>query len=433
MSQTAAAAPERLPELGRGRSNYALGVLLLVGTLTMALGSVTAILLEPISRDLRLTDWQLGLFSGPAFAIFYALAQLPLSALGDRLRRGPLIALALLCWSATAALQGVAVGFASLLLARASVGVSEAAIGPASQSILSDLFSITQRGRAASIYASLLPVGIALGTVMGGWARAQFGWRHVLFGVGGIGVATALLVRATLPEPTRGYWEGGASSLPSALSMRDSLRFLLGLSSFRHLVAGQVLGVFVFFSSVFGAIYLERSFELTPTEIGAFVGAMSLIGIPAMFLGGWISDRASLGSSSAPMRWAASFSAMAAISFGAYYLAPGRTSLLVIGLVGSLVPGSYGVVIATAQNLAPPAMRARAAALLSTIPAIIGGFGPPLAGSLSDALAADFGRESMRYALLGIALPGYLWAALHFWLGSRTLARDLETRAGAAE
>ncbi len=410
-------------EFGAARSSYALGMLLGVGTLTMVLGSLTAILLQPIGRDLHLTDWQLGLFSGPAFAIFYSLAQLPLSTLGDRRRRVSLIALALASWGATAALQGVAVGFASLLLARAAVGVSEAAIGPASQSILSDLFPIAQRARAASTYALLLPVGIALGIAVGGWAREQFGWRHVLFGVGALGVAAALLVRMTLPEPTRGYWDGGASAHAADVSMRDSLRFLFGISAFRHLIAGQVLAVFAFYSSVFGPAYLERSFALTPTQIGAFVGAMSLIAVPALLLGGWISDRASLSSRRAPLVCASAFNALAALSFAAYYLAWDRTSLLVIGLAGSIVPSSFGVVIATAQNLAPPAMRARAAALLSTIPAIIGGLGPPAAGALSDSLAGELGRESMRWALLGIALPSYLWAALHFWLGSRTLDR----------
>jgi MFS family permease len=320
-------------------------------------------------------------------------------------------------------LQGAVIGFATLLLARAAVGVSEAAIGPASQSILSDLFPVSQRARAASAYALLLPVGIALGTAIGGWAREEFGWRRVLFAVGAIGLALAALVATTLPEPTRGYWDEGAGSHSREVSVRDSVSFLFGLPAFRHLIAGQVLAVFVFYSSAFGPAYLERSFDLTATQLGLFVAAMSLIGIPAMLLGGWISDRASSDSVRTPLLCVAAFNALAALSFAAYYLAWSRTSLVVIGLVGSLVPGSYGVLIATAQNLSPPAMRARAAALLSTIPAIVGGLGPPVAGALSDSLTPSLGREAMRYALLAIALPGYLGAALHFWLGARAVKR----------
>jgi predicted MFS family arabinose efflux permease len=132
MSASDPAAVDRAPEFGTRYSAYALGMLVLVGTFNIVDRSIIGLLLQPIARDLALTDTQLGLFSGPAFGFFYALAQIPLAHVADHSRRTRLIALALAFWSVMTALQGAAVGFLTLLLARAAVGLGEAGSGPAS-------------------------------------------------------------------------------------------------------------------------------------------------------------------------------------------------------------------------------------------------------------------------------------------------------------
>jgi MFS family permease len=424
MSQPAVAATERVPEFGSRYSAYALGLFVLVGAFNIVDRSIIGLLLQPIASDLALTDSQLGLFSGPAFGFFYALAQIPLAHVADHRRRTRLIALALAFWSVMTALQGAAFGFLTLLLARAAVGVGEAGSGPATQSLIADLFAPTKRATALAIYAIVLPLGVAIGVQIAGWGREALGWRGTLQLVGLPGLALAAVVWTTLREPTRGHWDTGARVAPA--SLRETALQLFGLRSFRHLVLGQSLSAFTYSCYVFDAVYLERSLAFTPVEIGSLFAVVSVIGIGATLLGGWIADRMSLRGASWPLRCAALFSTCYALNSFAYYIvARDKTTLVVISLVGAFLPGTLGVVWATAQSLAPAAMRARAAAVVLAVSTFVGALGPYVTGALSDALAASFARESMRHALLLVVVPGWLWCAAHFWLGSRALARDL--------
>jgi MFS family permease len=418
-----------MPEFGRRYTSYALGVLVLVGVFNIVDRAIIGLLLQPISRDLQLTDSQLGLFSGPAFGFFYALAQIPLAQVADRRRRGRLIAVALAFWSVMTALQGAALGFATLLIARAAVGLGEAGSGPAAQSMISDLFAPTRRATALAIYGIVLPVGVAIGVQIAGWGREALGWRSTLRLVGLPGLALALLVWTTLREPTRGYWE--ESVRVASASTRRTIAFLLRLPSFRQLLIGQSLSAFTYNALVFDAVYVERSHGFTSAEIGSLLAAASTLGIGGMLLGGWIADRFSARGASWPLRCAAVFSLTYAVSSAAVYLATDRSSLTVFYLAGALLPGTLGVVLAAAQTLAPPAMRARAAALLLASSTFIGGLGPLLVGTLSDAFASALGAESMRYAQLCVVVPGWAWCALHFWLASGSMSRDLEANVAA--
>ena len=161
MQQAAVASAERAPEFGRRYASYALGVLVSVGMFNVVDRSIIGLLLVPIAGDLQLSDSQLGIFSGPAFGFFYAVALLPLAHLADHARRVRLIALALAFWSVMTALQGAAVGFTTLLLARAAVGFGEAGSGPAAQSLIADFFPPFRRAMALAVYAIVLPLGVA--------------------------------------------------------------------------------------------------------------------------------------------------------------------------------------------------------------------------------------------------------------------------------
>jgi MFS family permease len=321
------------------------------------------------------------------------------------------------------ALQGAALGFATLLLARAAVGLGEAGSPPAAYSMISDLFAPARRATAFAIYSIVLPIGLAIGVQVAGWGREALGWRSTLQLVGLPGLALALLAWTTLREPTRGYWEDNARAASG--SMRKTVGFLLRLRSFRQLLLGQSIATFTFNAGVFDAVYLERSLVFTPVEISRLLGAASTLSIGGMLLGGWIADRLSARGADWPLRCITVFSITYAVSSSAIYLATDGSALTVFYLAGAILPGQLGVVLAAAQALAPPTMRARAAALLLATSFFVGGFGPLVAGTLSDSFAPALGAESMRYALLSVVVPGWLWCALHFWLGSRTLARDL--------
>ena len=419
--------PPRTFEFGKRYTHLALATLLGVGTFNIIDRTVINLLLVPIGQDLQLSDSQLGLFAGTAFGIFYALAQIPIARIADRKPRGRIISIALAFWSAMTLLQSYATGFFTLALTRAGVAIGEAGSGPASMSMLADLFPPERRTRAFAILAAQAPVGVAIGALVAGWARELIGWRGALTLVGIPGLIFAVVVWRTLREPTRGYFQTGPIE-PSA-SMRDTLRFLLGLAAFRHTLIGYTIAVTVAGAQSFDPVYLERVFGFAPMEIGSLIGAAGLLSIVGYYLGGWLCDRLSVRDARWALRLPVIFLAFHLAFAIAIYLAPDRATVITLALTAPFLPGVLPIVLATVQNLSPATMRARAAALLLTTSTLVGiGVGAPIAGALSDALTPTYGNESIRYALLSIVVVGLLWAMLHYWLGSRTLTRDIEAK-----
>ena len=149
--------------------NYALGVLLLGYIVNFVDRSILAILLEPIKIELALSDTQLGLLGGLAFALFYATLGIPIAALADRWSRVKVLSISMVIWSAMTALCGLASGFWTLLIARIGVGIGEAGASPPSHSLISDYFPIETRATALSIYALGIPIGSMVGNFVGGW------------------------------------------------------------------------------------------------------------------------------------------------------------------------------------------------------------------------------------------------------------------------
>jgi len=421
-------APPRDFQFGKRYTHYALAVLLGVGTFNIIDRTVINLLLVPIGQDLHLSDSQLGLFAGAAFGIFYALAQIPIARFADRKPRARIISLALAFWSAMTLLQSSAMGFFTLALTRAGVAIGEAGSGPASMSMLADLFPPERRTRAFAILAAQAPIGVAIGALVAGFAREAIGWRGALTLVGVPGLLFAIVVWRTVREPTRGYFQSGPAE-PTA-SMRETLRFLLGLPAFRHTLIGYTIAVTVAGAQSFDPVYLERVFGFAPKEIGSLIGAAGLLSIVGYYLGGWLCDRLSVRDAAWALRLPVIFLVFHLAVAIAYYQATSRAAVIALALTGPFLPGILPIVLATVQNLSPATMRARAAALLLTVSTLVGvGCGAPLAGALSDALAPTYGHESIRYALLSIVIVGLLWAMLHYWLGSRTLARDIAAKA----
>ena len=414
-------------QFGKRYTYVALAVLLGVGTFNIIDRTVINLLLVPIGKDLQLSDSQLGLFAGAAFGIFYALAQIPIARFADRKPRGKIISLALAFWSAMTLLQSSAMGFITLAMTRAGVAIGEAGSGPASMSMLADLFPQHRRTRAFAILAAQAPIGVAIGALVAGWSRELLGWRGALTIVGIPGLVLAAIVWFTLREPTRGYWQAGPSAVPA--SLRETMRFLLGLPAFRHTLFGYTIAVTVAGAQSFDPVYLERVFGFAPSQIGMLIGGAGLLSIVGYYLGGWLCDRLTVRDAGWALRLPVIFMTFHLMIGIAYYLAPSRSVAITLALTAPFFPAILPIVLATVQNLSPATMRARAAALLLTVSTLVGiGCGAPIAGALSDALAAQYGKESIRYALLTIVVIGVLWAMLHFALGSRTLARDIAAK-----
>jgi len=186
---------------------YALGVFLAVYIVNFIDRQIFGILIEPIRQEIDLSDTQLGLLGGIAFALFYTFAGIPIARWADVSSRKNIVAAAILIWSGMTMFTGTAKTFGTLLLARIGVGIGEAGCSPPIHSMISDLFPEEKRATALSIYALGIPIGGAIGTLAGGWIGAYFGWRTAFFVVGVPGILVSAIVYFTIKEPPRGFSE----------------------------------------------------------------------------------------------------------------------------------------------------------------------------------------------------------------------------------
>src|SRR5271170_5168750 len=204
-------------------ANFGLGVLAFINLLSYLDRYVVAGVLESLKHsNLGLSDANLGfLMSG--FLIVYTLLAPVFGALGDRRSRPRLIALGVACWSFATAMSGFAVNFLTLFIARSLVGVGEAAYVTIAPSLLSDYFPVRQRGRVMAIFFCAIPVGSALGYVVGGLVDKHYGWRTAFFVAGVPGLLLAALC-LLLKDPPRGIQEGGSAPAAEPKSSRSSIR-----------------------------------------------------------------------------------------------------------------------------------------------------------------------------------------------------------------
>ncbi len=427
-----AAAPdpdERPPEFSKAYTRYALGLLLVVYIVNFLDRQVIAILLQAIKEDLDLSDTQLGAFSGIAFALLYSTLGIPIARWADRGVRRSIISLALLIWSGMTALQGLATSFGALLAARVGVGVGEAGCSPPAHSIIADLFAPARRATALSIYALGIPIGSAIGLAGGGWLRETFDWRTALVIVGLPGIALAAVVRLTLREPTRGYWEDQKSRDAAPPSLGEVARLLRARRSFVHMaLAGTLHAFYGYGAGAFNPAFLERVHALGALEIGTWLGLVAATaGAAGTFLGGWLTDRLS-GRDRRWYAWLPAWGSIAAVPLVLlFYLWHDGREALALAALPALVGGLYlGPTFAMTQALVPPRMRAQAAAVLLLVMNLIGlGLGPQFVGLLSDWLAPSTGVESIRWALLVTVVVGALWSAVHYFRAAATLRQDL--------
>src|ERR1017187_4611445 len=185
-------------------ARYALGLLLLVYTFNFVDRIILGILVPPIKADLHLTDTQLGLLGGTAFAIFYTALGVPIGWLADRFNRVWIMTVSLALWSAFSAASGLAQNFVQLFMARIGVGIGEAGGVAPAYSLISDFFPPARRARALAIYSFGIPIGSAAGLLFGGLIASKVNWRMAFIVVGGLGLILAPLFRYAVREPVRG-------------------------------------------------------------------------------------------------------------------------------------------------------------------------------------------------------------------------------------
>jgi MFS family permease len=417
---------------------YALGLIFAVAVINVCDRTIMAVLAVDIRRDLGLTDRQLGLLLGVAFASVHVAAGLPIARLADRASRRAIIALGLVGWSAMTLLCGAAQGFTQLFAARMGVGIGEAAGGPPSHALISDYLPPGQRARGLSLLPIGSTLGIGVGLVAGGWINDRWGWRTAFLAAGLPGFALAALVWLTLREPPRGYSDGRAGNATTD-SWLDVTRYLLRTPSYLWMVAGMcAAGIYAQGKNLWEPTFLREVYGMGSAAAGT---SYFLIGpVPTMLgsaLGGALTDR--LGRRDA--RWYLGVPAVTntlavplALAFllwpESQRIGPVPVAFAFSVLASTLIGASSPGIMALGQTLARPYMRAFSAALWTMVYTLIGtGLGPWLVGDLSTRLASTRGLESIRFALAASSLLPLVGAALQL-AAARTLRADLERAQG---
>jgi MFS family permease len=393
---------------------------------------VLAASLQAIKREFNATDAQLGLLSGLPFAIFYSFLGIPLAAWADRSSRRNVLAWSCALWSAATGACGLAVNFAMLFTSRVFTAIGEAGGSPPSHSLISDYFPKLKRGTAFSIYALAVPVGTSIGAAVGGWGTQHIGWRATFYLVGFPGVALALLVRATIIEPPRGYADfgGKAPAKAKAPGVGEVLTFMFRRPSFFHLSLAAALHSVVWYASgAFNNAFFQRSHAMTASQAGYWISLFSAVGGVGTFFGGFLAD--SLSKSKNDRRWylwVPGIATLACVPFQFFaYLSPDLSLVLpMFGAMTFMAAVFFGPSFAMTQAISPLRMRSVATSLLLLVQTLIGqGIGPWLAGFISDRLKPSMAADSLRYALVIVGLVN-IWAALHYLIGARSLRADLE-------
>jgi len=407
-------------DLRRSNSSLLLTLLLIAYIFNYLDRQILGILAGAIKADLHLSDTRFGLLSGPPFAIFYSLLGIPFAYLADRTSRSRVVAAAVALWSAFTGLCGTAASFSQLFVFRMGVGVGEAGGVAPSYALIADYFPPERRARALAIFSLGVPIGLALGTLMGAYIAAAISWRAAFYAMGAAGLILAPVMLLFVRDARSSAANASAAPIRQVFPMigRKPVFWLLAFAASFSSLSGYGLAVWT--PSVF-----ERSFGMGLIERGQFVASLLLIGgCTGVFAGGWLADR--LGA--ADRGWYAKLPAIAwaitAPTFAAGLLSSDYTLAWLLLLIPNALNILWlGPVITAVQHLVPHRMRATASASFLLINNLIGlGVGPYLIGWLSDSLKHSYGTEALRYAAVAVT-AFYLLAALLMLLAVKPLRR----------
>ena len=422
---------------------YFLGLLLVMLAFNGVDRLALSILSQSIKVDLHLTDTQLGLLTGIAFALFYSTFGIPIARWADRGNRVLIISVTCFLWSAGGILCGLAAIFFQLLVLRAFVGIGVAGGLPPAQALLADNFTRAERPRATAVYLLGGPLSSLFGALVAGRLNELYGWRWTFVLLGLPGIALSVLAWFTLREPrissTATSRSSGAAKFAEAVrrpAFEDSENLpLAGVcttlwsnKTFRQLLLGWMIvsfcsaGIYQWLPAFF-----IRSFAMGTAELG---GWYTLIfgfgGAVATFLGGVLASRYASSRESLQLK----VIALLYCFFGTTTVGMFLSTTLPLALV-MLSFGAVGVcaisapLLAIIMALVPERMRAQSVAILYLCSILVGnGLGPLAVGMVSDLLRPALGDESLRYASIAFC-PAYLWGAWQLWRASRTVSHDV--------
>jgi predicted MFS family arabinose efflux permease len=382
-------------------------VLLLINAFSQIDRILPFILAEKIKADLSLTDTQMGLLTGLAFAVCYALLSLPLARAADRGSPRLVLVSCVLIWSVMTALGGFAGSFMFLALTRFGVAFGEAGAVPAGHALIARKIEPERRGLAIGLFAMGIPLGTMAGFAAGGAIADIFGWRVVLMGAGAIGILIGFLtVLVAGPTPR----------LPIATSrnepfLKTSLN-LLSSPAFRWLFLGTIFLGFAgapFYA--FSVTFLIRTYDFTATEVGVFFGMLQgLMGIVGTLGGGRWFDYAVRSGSGKVLGPPATLFLMASITTTAALFAPVGWMSIALFVPSMLsfsfmLPWGFGA----AHLVAGPGRQAQASSLVMIGSGLVGpALGPLFVGMVSDAASAADIPNGLALGLLIVPLASVL-------------------------
>jgi len=421
--RAAAPAEAGFPRLQR---YYCLLILTLVATMSTLDRQIMNILLEPIRKELGLSDSQMGLLTGLAFAFVYATLCIPAARVADRWSRRKMVALAITSYSVMTIFCGMARNGLQLFVARFGVGAGEACGNSSGHALVGDLFPRRERATAMTVLMLSSPIGMALGLAFGGWALQAFGWRTAFFLVGIPGLILGPLVFFTVPEIGKGMADG-VKHAPPAQPFAQTLKALWSSRAFPNMIFGATVTAMAAMGTMtWLPAFLARSHGMGHAAIGAALGASVGIGsILGHLFGGPLID----GLGRRDLRWhlwvPMITNPVGAVLSAVAFVAPLDYVFPLLAVQMFLAGLFTAPLIAIVMNLAPIAARATASAILGFVMNIVGmGLGPQVIGIASDVLKPAFGEQSLRYALLGSTALGLIGAALYF-RASLTYRADL--------
>jgi len=399
-------------------AGFGLAILSIINLFSYLDRYVVAALAESLKHsELALSDTNLGsLMSG--FLVVYTLTAPVFGALGDRRSRPRLIALGVACWSFATALSGFAGSYLSLLAARASVGIGEAAYVTIAPSLLSDYFPLRQRGRVMAIFFCATPVGSALGYVVGGLIDKHYGWRSAFFVAGVPGLLLAALC-LLLRDPARGAQDAGAA--PAAQKARKSSTIVKDTwAAYVRLMHNKpyVLTVLAYAAYTFALgglafwmpAFLERVRGISRSEATVSFGTVVVItGFVGTFVGGWLGDYCAKYSRQAYLWLSAIATFVAAPCVWMALTTPSHTLYLTWMIAAQLCLFlSTGPINAAIINLVSATERATAIALSVFTIHVLGDVPSPfLIGALSDHFTL---AQAVKIVPIAVVIGGCIWA-----------------------
>ncbi len=394
---------------------------------------ILSILLPQMKAEFQLSDSSLGLLIGPTFALFYATMGVPLALLADRVNRRRLIAVSLALFSAMTIACGLVTQFWQLALARILTGVGEAGTGPASQTMITDLYPPERRARAQAVYATGSNLGVLVAFAAGGAIASAWGWRTAFIVAGMPGLILTVVLLATVRDPGRGASDRHVDQSQTP-AFGTVLRQLWQSRTFRYTALGACATCFTSYAlGGFFPLFLARSHGMSTGDIGLVMALiMGVCGGLATYGAGYLADR--FGQRDA--RWYAYVPALAALTplplAPFCFLADSTAVALAAAVVPLAMTAAFvGPTITLVQRLVPLRSRATAVAALILIDNIVGlGLGPQFVGLASDFLKPTLGQDSLRYAMLAATL-GSVVSVFGFVMAARHLRGDLQADAAS--